>query len=722
MPQTIIDNGCMQVNNNRFSRTAGLRRADLIGLALALAGSLAVTGCQKVAGDTSADWVAPMNGPLFAQDAANWALHGGNLAEQRFSALDQIDTRNIDKLGLAWTVALDTARGQEGTPLVIDGTVYLTTAWSKVMALDGTSGRVLWQYDPKVAGAKARDACCDVVNRGVAYKDGTVFLGALDGRLIALDAKTGTPVWEVQTTDPSKPYTITGAPRLAGNLVLIGNGGAEFGVRGYVSAYDAKTGAMAWRFYTVPRPDGQPDGEISDEPLARKASETWFDGEWKKTGGGGTVWDSIVYDPELDQVLIGTGNGTPWSHTLRSGGKGDNLFLSSIVALDATTGRYKWHYQINPAENWDFTASQPIMLANLTIGGEPRKVLMQAPKNGFFYVIDRESGALISAKNFAHVNWASGIDLKTGRPVETKTARYGTEGNLIYPSAFGAHNWYPMSFSPKTGLIYFPVQEVPMIYAEDRNHRYRAGTFNIGTYSEKNILPDDPGSVDQIRASLTGALVAWDPVAQREVWRAEQPGPGSGGTLATAGGLVFEGNMRGGFTAYDAGSGATLWEFRAQTAVQGSPVTYTAGGQQYVLVLSGYGGGFGLSTPLGDGTRDRPNGRALAFRLGGTAKLAAYQEAPLPPFAKVDETFPRSQIAQGKRFYETICSWCHGSAAQSSGVAPDLRRSLALPDRQLWQAIVIGGALSDGGMASFKNVLSREDAEAVRAYVANRTQ
>lgn len=687
-------------------------------LLISIAGGIA--GCTGEVTPQDAEKVGVMDGSLFEQNAADWPTHGGNNAEQRFSPLDEINTGNVGNLGLAWTVELDTARGQEATPLVIDGIVYLTTAWSKAMAIDGASGKVLWQFDPGVPGAKARDACCDVVNRGLAYREGTLFLGALDGRLIALDAKTGKVLWQVLTTEQGKPYTITGAPRIAGDLVLIGNGGAEFGVRGYITAYDAKTGKQAWRFFTVPRPDGKPDGAASDDILAKKALASWSNGEWHKTGGGGTVWDAILYDPELKQVIIGTGNGTPWNHQLRSGGKGDNLFLSSIMALDAKTGRYRWHYQVNPGESWDFTATQPIILANLMIGGKMRKVAMQAPKNGFFYVVDRTNGKLISAKNFVPVNWATGIDPNTGRPIETKEARYGGEGNLILPSAFGAHNWYPMAFSPRTGLVYLPVQEVPMVYAQDAQFTYRAGTFNTGIFSDKNILPDDPKTVESIRASLKGALIAWDPVNQRQVWRAEQPGPSSGGALATAGNLVFEGNLQGTFKAFDALNGKELWRFGAQTAVQGSPVSYKIGGKQYVVVLSGYGGGFGISTAFGDGTRNRPNGRVLAFKLGGTERLPAFDAGTLPPFIRVTEAFSPDQVARGKHIYETTCIWCHGSAGQASGVAPDLRRSAALGDKTLWRQVVIDGILAPRGMASFSDVLSPYDAEAIRAYVAAR--
>jgi quinohemoprotein ethanol dehydrogenase len=656
------------------------------------------------------------------KNPANWVTHGGTYDEQRFSKLAQINASNVGKLGLAWSTELDTNRGQETTPLVVDGRVYLTTAWSKVYALDGKTGAILWKYDPKVPGDAGVKGCCDVVNRGAAYYDGKVYVGTFDGRLVALDANSGQPVWTTNTVDTSKPYTITGAPRVVDGNIVIGNGGAELGVRGYVTAYDAETGAQKWRFYTVPRPDGKADGEISDDVLKAKADGTWFDGMWKQTGGGGTVWDAIVYDPEFDQVYIGVGNGTPWNQDLRTGGKGDNLFLSSIVALDAKTGAYKWHYQVNPGESWDFTASQPIMLSDLMIDGKPRKVLMQAPKNGFFYVIDRQTGKLISAKPFTKVTWATSIDLATGRPVEVPEARYHNGAFLMYPSAFGGHSWYPMSFSPRTGLVYLPVQEVPMFYQRDDQFRLRAGTFNIGVFSPKNAVPTDKGKMATARASVKGALVAWDPVAQREVWRAEQPGPANAGTMATAGDLVFEGNPQGAFQAFDARDGKPLWKFQAQTGVGGSPITYSIDGQQYVLVVSGAGGGFAVSSPFLDDKRAKPNGRVLAFKLGGNATLPAYAAPALGKATAPADAFTDAQIEHGGRIFETTCSWCHGAGAVSGGVLPDLRRSPVLADKNTWQQVVIGGILSDQGMVSFARSQTPADAEAVRAYVAAKSR
>lgn len=695
------------------------RRALIFGLLLIAAAALIIWFVLRSPGMSSAE--ADLQTAI--KNPANWATHGGTFDEQRFSTLEQINSGNIERLGLAWSTELDTNRGQETTPLVIDGRVYLTTAWSKVVALDGRTGKPLWAYDPQVPGAKGVDGCCDVVNRGAAYYDGKIFVGTFDGRLVALDAGSGKPLWSVNTiVDPSRPYTITGAPRIVKGNVIIGNGGADLGVRGYITAYDTANGAKKWRFYTVPRPDGRPDGEVSDSELQAKAASTWSDGAWKQTGGGGTVWDAIVYDPEFDQILIGVGNGSPWDHVLRSGGKGDNLFLSSIVALNASTGTYKWHYQINPGDSWDFTATQTITLANLTIDGKPRKILMQAPKNGFFYVIDRETGKLISAKPYTKVTWATSIDTATGRPQEVPGARYRDATFLMYPSAFGGHSWYPMAFSPQTGLVYLPVQEVPMFYERDSEFRVRAGTFNTGIFSSKNLFPTEKAQIAAARASVKGALVAWDPVAQREVWRAEQPGPANAGTMVTAGNLVFEGNPQGAFRAFDAKSGKELWKFQAQTSVGGSPITYSIDGEQYVLVVSGAGGGFAVSSPFLDDKRAKPNGRVLAFRLGGTAALPAYDAPALNPATAPPGVFTPAQIEHGGRIFETTCSWCHGAGAVSGGVLPDLRRSSVLGNRDIWQDVVLGGILADRGMVSFSRNMKPEDAEAVRAYVVAKSR
>jgi quinohemoprotein ethanol dehydrogenase len=647
--------------------------------------------------------------------ATEWPTHGGTDLEQRFSPLDQVNTDNVSKLGLAWSFEFDTNRGQEATPIVTGGVMYVSTAWSRVYAIDAATGRQIWHFDPKVPGRVGFDACCDVVSRGVAVADGRVFVAALDGRLIALDAKTGKQIWTAQTTDPAKPYTITGAPRVMGDKVIIGNGGAEYGVRGYVTAYSTATGKQAWRFYTVPPgPNAPPDGVASDAILKKAALPTWF-GHWFEYGGGGTVWDSIVYDPELHQVYIGVGNGSPWNHKVRSEGKGDNLFLASIVALDPDTGAYKWHYQENPGESWDFTASQPIMLATLKIDGHERKVLMQAPKNGFFYVIDRTNGKLISAKNFVAMNWAAGMDMATGRPIENPLARYPDKPFAMQPSAVGGHSWHPMAYSPKTGLVYMPTYQFVFMYGNDPNFEFRPGTWNTAISFELQEVPDDPGKLKDALSSFQGRLVAWDPVAQKEAWSVPHSTLQNGGVLATAGSLVFEGTGAGKFEARKADNGELLWSFTAQDGIMAGPVSYELNGVQYIAVVSGYGGGFGLGEGAPRPTA-RPNGRMLAFRLGGDAKLPqlhAVVASPNPP----PDHFSDSQVNNGRLLYTQNCYRCHGAGAQSAGVVPDLRRSRALSDRNAWRSIVYDGALEPAGMVSFKHWLTVDEIEDIRAYV-----
>ena len=570
--------------------------------------------------------------------------YGRTYGEQHFSPLNQINDRNVSQLGLAWYYNLDTNRGQEATPLVVDGVMYFTSAWSKVFALNAATGQLLWSYDPKVPGNWAVNACCDVVNRGVAAWNGKIFVGTLDGRLIALDAKTGRLVWETLTVDPDFRYTITGAPRAAKGKVIIGNGGGEFGVRGYVSAYDSETGKVVWRFYTVPGDPSKP----SENPVLAKAAQTWS-GEWWKLGGGGTVWNAIAYDPELDQLYIGTGNGTPWSEKFRSPKGGDNLFTCSIVALKMESGEYIWHYQEVPGDAWDFDSAEDIILANLTIDGRTRKVLMQAPKNGIFYVIDRTNGELLSAKPYTFVNWASGVDLRTGRPIETAVARYaGADPAPIVPGPVGAHSWQPMSFSPITGLAYIPVNDAGFKYKLADSFLAKKLAPNYGIDVVAAGMPQDPKVKKMILGTVKGQLVAWDPVQQKAAWTIERPGPWNGGTLATAGNLVLEGTARGNFEAYRADTGAALWSFPGQTGVMAGPVTYEVGGQQYVAVLAGWGGVFPLAAgevSFASG-RVRNVSRMLVFKLGGKASLpplAGLRAAAVNSAAKSSEFCNGSQ-------------------------------------------------------------------------------
>ncbi|MDR1647945.1 MAG: PQQ-dependent dehydrogenase, methanol/ethanol family [Zoogloeaceae bacterium] len=504
-------------------------------------------------------------------EANHWPAHGRGYDEKRFSPLKQIHDGNVARLGLAWTYKLDIDMGVEATPIVIDGVLYTTGPFSIVYALDAASGRLLWKHDPQVPRAMAGQGCCGPVNRGVAVWKGKVYVGTFDGRLLALEARTGKEIWAVDTVlDHGKSYTITGAPRVVKGKVLIGNGGSEFGVRGYVTAYDAETGREVWRFFTVP---GDPKLPPENEAMAL-AQKTWFGEGWLKWGGGGTVWDAISYDPELDLLYIGVGNGSPFNYQFRSEGKGDNLFLSSIVALEPDTGKYRWHYQTTPADRWDFTAAQQMTLADLEMDGQKRKVLMQAPKNGFFYVLDRENGKLISARPFVPVNWASHVDPESGRPVFMPEGDYSGGMKIVAPAVIGGHNWHPMSFSPDTGLVYLPAQETAAGLEAQKTPLFIPSKAVVNIGLELPELPEDPKIVDQIAQTWRGRLLAWDPVKQEARWSQEYRTIYNGGTLATAGNLVFQGTADGRVVAYGADSGRLLWESPANTGVMAGPVLH----------------------------------------------------------------------------------------------------------------------------------------------------
>jgi quinohemoprotein ethanol dehydrogenase len=697
-----------------------MRRA---ALALGSSALIWIVGCEKKVD------APPRPQPTALIDAARithpkpgeWLSYGRTYDEQRYSPLDKIDAGNVARLGLAWTFDLDTAhRAQESTPLVIDGVMYVTSAWSKLFALDAKTGKQIWAFDPKVPGEAGVNACCDVVNRGAAAWNGKIFLGTLDGRLLAVDAATGRQVWEVMTVPAGSRYTITGAPRVFGGKVLIGNGGAEIGVRGYVTAYDADTGKQLWRFYTVPGNPAQPFEHADLE----KAAKTW-NGEWWKMGGGGTVWDSIVYDPALDTIYIGVGNGSPWNQKLRSPKGGDNLYLSSIVALKAATGEYVWHFQTTPGETWDYTATQPLMLADLTIANRSRQVIMQAPKNGFFYVLDRVTGEFISGAAYtAPITWATGLDPKTGRPKEIKEARYDRTGKpaVVIPGPGGAHSWQPMSFSPQTGLVYFPVMEsgfpfIPTATAALNKRAWATGVdFNAGS------LPAIAEVRAGAKAGLKGHLVAWDPVNQKEVWRAQFEHPWNGGTLATAGNLVFQGNSMGEFTAYRATNGQKLWSAPTQAGVLAAPIAYEIDGVQYVSIEVGWGGAFGLAA--GELARDSHLAsnipRVLTFKLDGAAKLPVLADVAPAKLDPPPEVGDAADWTAGKASFHMYCGVCHGDAAVSGGVLPDLRLSAVNRDAAAWEKIVRGGERSARGMVSFAEVLSSDDSEKVRAYVIHR--
>ena len=574
--------------------------------------------------------------------------------------------------------------------------MFVTGSWSVVFALDASTGRLLWKWDPKVSREVGRKTCCDAVNRGVALYRGRVYVGVLDGRLAALDAATGELAWETMTVDPELEYTITGAPRIVDGKVVIGNGGAEFGVRGYVSAYDAEDGQLVWRTYTVP---GDPD-EPFESPALERAAETWS-GEWWEVGGGGTVWDSMAFDPELRLLYVGTGNGSPWSRSARSPEGGDNLFLSSILALDPDTGEIVWHYQTTPGDNWDFTATQHIVLADLEWEGGTRKVLMQAPKNGFFYVLDRQTGELLSAEDYVTVTWAKGVDLETGRPIPSGSGEYEDGVALVSPTFYGGHNWQPMSYNPITGLVYVPAQEIMGAYKRELDFAYRKGLTNLGLDTTTFALMS--------RELVSGHLLAWDPVAGRERWRHPHGIAWNGGTLTTAGNLVFQGTADGRFLALSADEGRLLWtSHSAGSGIIAAPITYQVGGVQYVTVVAGWGGAFGVSG--GDAAaaaKVQSRGRVVTWAIVDEQLTGPVVEAMLA--ARDPET------KRGSDLYHTFCFQCHGATAIAGGVNPDLRESVpALGDAFV---PIVREGLPGTSMPAFGDWIEDDDIREIQRYV-----
>jgi quinohemoprotein ethanol dehydrogenase len=656
---------------------------------------------------------------LRAADAepGQWLMDGRNYSAQRYSPLTSINEGNVHQLGLAWYAELDTFRGVEATPLFVDGVLYNISAWNIASAYNAKTGRRLWTYDPKVPREWGRYACCEPVARGLAFWKGKVIIATLDGRLIALNARNGKPVWSVQTFTKDWPYSITGAPRVFDGMVVVGNGGADLGVRGFVTAWDADTGKFLWKFYLVPGdPSKGPDGAASDSVMDL-ATKTWT-GEWWKWGGGGTAWDSINYDPELGLIYVGTGNGGPDAQLHRSPGRGDNLFLCSIVALDAKTGHYRWHYQQVPEEDWDYTCTQSIIQADLTLDGKPRKVLLQAPKNGYFYVIDRTNGQFISAKNHVSVTWAKGFDAN-GRPIINPEAHYGTDPVLVAPGPGGGHNWFPMAFNPQTGLAYFPQYEHWFAYALDPNFKPQPFRSNggWGGYSGE-ALKKRQELQKLINERESTALIAWDPVKQEVRWKVPLPRHGNGGVLTTAGNLVFEGTTKQTFAAFRATDGALLWEMPVQSAPVAGPITYEIGGVQYVAVNAGWGGG-AAQIERGSGTAlHRASARLLVFRLGASKQLP-----PLKPAAPIPDPPPlraaEATVRKGAELFARTCAQCHGQLAV--GGVKDLRHMTRETHGQ-FNDIVLKGLRVDKGMASFANLLSPEDVEAVHAYVISRAQ
>ncbi len=634
-----------------------------------------------------------------------WTAHGRTGDEQRHVPLDQINVDNIDQLGLAWYADITDKGGYQSTPLVVEGKLYLTGPWSKVFAFDAVTGEPLWKFDPQVPRELAATSiCCNISNRGAAYWNGKVIIGTIDGRLVALDAGSGSKVWDVQVTDRNLPYSITGAPRVGKGIVYIGQGGGEFYTRGYLAAHDADTGKALWRFWTVPDdPSKGPEGAASDSVMPM-AAETWKGAKWWEKGGGGTVWDGILYDEPTNTVIFGTGNGLPWPHSIRSPGGGDNLFTASIVALDGTTGHYKWHYQTVPKDSFDFDNTNPLTVADLTIDGEKKHVVMQAPKNGVFYVIEVATGKVISADSYVpQINWATGFDRENNwAPIMNPDAIYGTEGFYVIPSQ--SHVWHPQSYNPDTGLMYFPMRfGVSSFVAEE-------GGRILGNQLVDVSMGRQPTGQTRPEVEDAGmALMAWDPVKRQVAWK-QREGNGSAGTLSTAGNLVFQGTAGQMFTAFRADTGEKVWSVPTQGNVVPGPISYSIDGVQYLAAVSSASTGFAAANGVN---------RLLVYKIGGKVELPP---AP-PPVQQVlnpPEDFGDAAMhTRGKDLYERSCTGCHEGGRMFSGF-PDLNYSIALNSAPLFKAIVLDGALTEGGMISFTNSLDEGEVEAIRSYLTLR--
>lgn len=687
--------------------------ASLLVLSLAACNSMERDGGSHTvaaAGLGPAGWLDQL---FDGSDGRDWPAFGRTYGEQHYSPLDQVNEGTVERLGLAWSFDLPPGNPATG-PIAVDGILYFASGYSIAHAIDAATGKPLWSYDPKAPEASGHKLRQGWGSRGIAYWNGKVYIGTQDGRLIAIDAKTGKPVWTAETMTKDDNRFISGPPRVFDGMVVIGNGGAdEAAIRGYATAYDAETGEQKWRFYTVP---GNPADGFESKAM-EMAAKTWS-GEWWKYGGGGTVWNAITYDRESDTLYLGTGNGSPWNHKIRSEGKGDNLFLCSIVALNAKTGEYKWHYQINPGESWDFNAAMDMQLADLSIDGKPRKVLMTAPKNGFVYVIDRSNGKLISAKPFVTTTWAKSIDLKTGRPVEEPNIRYEDGPSTIRPTPVGAHSWTPMAFSPQSGLIYIPAIDLEATFDDSgitaANWKRAPGmALDYGVRLDVGI----PAG-----AKSLSYLVAWNPVTQKEAWRLPTPGHFNGGIMANGGNLVFQGHLDSTFTAYAANSGKALWNFDAKAPIVAPPISYLVNGRQYVTVIAGMGTSAGLFGPLlapfGIDYRMQSR-RVLTFALDGKATLPA--KVAYKPQAVDDPDFKPNPAAfkAGETVFNMRCAVCHGGGAIAGGTAPDLRTSGTILSPETLSSIVHDGVLVPNGMPQFQE-LSAAELENIRTYLRTR--
>ena len=591
---------------------------------------------QPAANPVKVDGKVLRNAGSVVNDAlpGSWLSYGRDQAETRYSTLKQINDSNAKRLGLEWTYAVGAGGGnQEGTPLMWNNTLYGITTWSVVYALDARTGRELWRWDPEVNQAAVRPRiCCGIVNRGIALYNGMIIAAINDGRLQALGALTGKPLWEARVAFPQDLYTLTMAPRIAGGKVIIGASGGDKATRGFFAAFDASTGRQAWKFYTVP---GNP--ELPPENDAMKAAlKTWGGDFWTK-GGGGAVWDGFAYDPEASLVYVGTGNAEPWVQKFRGAQNVDNLYTCSILAVDLTSGRLKWYFQTTPNDNWDYDSVQQLMLLDLNVKGKTRKVITQASKNGFFWVLDRLTGEFISAAAYVKTTWALGLDAK-GRPMVNPAAYYDTDPITLFPTGGGAHNWSPMSYSPNTGYVYIPVFLQPYTYEAQKE--FRPGSTGYARSGRDPKLIDSPAIGPPTAEGMRGALQAWDPVNQKLAWRIDGGGGIGGGAVATAGNLVFQVINDGRFRAVTADKGEILYEIQTGRTGMAPPITYEADGKQYVTFQGGLGRPAATVGPNDDKIENPP--MMFVFALDGKAALpkpAPVPKRPQPPVAP--DTEPR---------------------------------------------------------------------------------
>ena len=662
---------------------------------IAILAALALAGCGGMAAKPGPGDPGP----------GDWAAHNGDSAETAFSPLEDINISTIGRLGLAFSLDLPGETTLEATPIAVGGTLYFTGTHAEVYAVDGKSGQQLWKYDPQVWKVNPYMLTQNfAANRGAAYADGRVFAASLDGRLFALDAKSGKLAWSVQTVPPRSHQFITGAPRTFGDKVIIGQAGADFGERGFVAAYDQASGKEVWRFYVTP---GSPEQNKGD-PAQEAAARTW-NGEFWKVGTGGGPWDSITFDAELNRIYIGTGNVAPVDPKTRGEQQGDNLYAAGIVAVDAGTGKYAWHYQENPRDSWDYDSTQQMTATTLTIGGKPRKVLMHAPKNGFLYVLDRGDGKVISAEKIVKSTWADHIDLTTGRPVEEKDIRFEKGDVTIWPNPAGAHSWQAQSFSAKTGLLYIPVTQNGVHFG--KGHSVEGG-FDVGGLSiatEKRDQRDGKGS-----------LLAWNPATQQQAWIVKHQTMLNGGVLSTAGNLVFQGTGDGMFSAYDAATGNKVWSFDAGLGIIAAPMSYAVDGKQYIALLVGWGGSASVgSDVMNVGWKYGANPRRLlVFALDGKATIPAGPKPTLVVNA-VDDPAIRIDpvVAETGHQLFLACALCHGRHARSAGSpGPDLRESALALDQESFLQVVKGGALLEKGMPRYDD-MTREQALQIWMYV-----